>query len=378
MPDPPLVRILIVDDEEALMKALSNTLTGHGYQTAGFTQAQPALAALRQTRFDLLLSDLMMPEMDGISLLRATLEIDPDLVGIIMTGEGTISTAVEAMKSGAFDYVLKPFKLSAILPVLSRAVALRNLRLQNAVLQQKVRQRTSQLEAVNKELEAFAYSVSHDLRAPLRHIGNYAGFLTQSKTSSLSEKDRDFLGHIVSSTEHMARLIDDLLEFSRMGSSDMRQTSIDPQALLEEIFRRIQPEIQTRNIIWKRNPLPPLHADPALLRQVFINLLLNAVKYSGTRDPAEIEIGCLADSPDEIVIFVRDNGVGFDMEYAGKLFGVFQRLHRQEEFAGTGIGLANVRRIIARHGGRTWAEGKVDGGATFYFSLPKQAASCAE
>jgi two-component system sensor histidine kinase/response regulator len=372
-PGPPPVRILIVDDEAALMNALANTLKDQGYETAGFTGAGTALAALREKKFDLLLSDLMMPEMDGIAMLRAALEIDPNLVGVIMTGAGTISTAVEAMKSGAFDYILKPFKMNAILPVLARAVALRDLRLKNAALEQKVRERTTQLEAANRELEAFAHTVSHDLRAPLRHIGNYAQFLTRSETSTFSEKDQEFLGHIVSSIGRMTQLIDDLLAFSRLGLSEMRHTSIDPQSLLEEVFHQIQPEIGTRHIVWKKNPLPPLQADPALLRQVFINLLSNAVKYTRDRDPAEIEIGCRAETPGEMIVFVRDNGAGFDMKYAGKLFGVFQRLHRQEEFEGTGVGLANVRRIVARHGGRTWAEGKVGGGATFYFTLPANA-----
>ncbi len=153
---------------------------------------------------------------------------------------------------------------------------------------------------------------------------------------------------------------------------------IDPQSFLDEIVRQIQPEIRTRNIIWKRNPLPPIHADPALLRQVFLNLLLNAVKYSRARNPAEIEIGCQTEFPLEIVIFVRDNGAGFDMQYAAKLFGVFQRLHGRDEFEGSGVGLATVRRIIARHGGRTWAEGKIDGGATFYFTLPRKAPGSAD
>jgi light-regulated signal transduction histidine kinase (bacteriophytochrome) len=237
-------------------------------------------------------------------------------------------------------------------------------------LEQHVRERTIQLEAANKELEAFSYSVSHDLRAPVRHIDGFVELLNKSAGSALSEKDRRYLGLIASSAKQMGQLIDDLLEFSRMNKTEVRRTSVNLNELLEEVIGNLQPEIEGRNIIWKKTPLPQIQADPSLLRQVFNNLILNAVKYTRPRNPAEIEIGCLKEAGGEITIFVRDNGVGFDMKYANKLFGVFQRLHRQDEFEGTGIGLANVRRIIARHGGRTWAEGKIDEGATFYFTLP--------
>jgi signal transduction histidine kinase len=369
MPEIPPPKILIVDDEVAQMKALCNTLKDHGYETVGFSSGSAALAELAKTEFDLLLSDLMMPEMNGIELLQTALKKNPNLVGIIMTGEGTIATAVEAMKSGALDYILKPFKLSAILPVLDRALAVRRLRLENAALAQSVRERTAQLEAANKELEAFAYSVSHDLRAPVRHIDGFAGLLVQSE-SSLSETGKRYLDLIASSAKQMGQLIDDLLEFSRTSRAEMQRTAVDLQGLLEEVIRQLQPEFEGRNMVWKMDQLPKAQGDRTLLRQVFSNLILNAAKYSRTRNPAQIEIGCTNETAGEIVIFVRDNGVGFDMKYANKLFGVFQRLHRQEEFEGTGVGLANVRRIIARHGGRTWAEGKVDGGATFYFTLP--------
>ncbi len=168
----------------------------------------------------------------------------------------------------------------------------------------------------------------------------------------------------------MGSLIDDLLEFSRTSRTEIRRRRVHLQDLVNEALRQLQPETKDRNILWKINPLPEVHADPALLQQVLSNLLFNAVKYTRPREPAEIEVGCADATAGEIMVFVRDNGVGFDMNYVDKLFGVFQRLHRQEEFEGTGIGLANVRRIITRHGGRTWAEGKVDGGATFYFTLP--------
>ncbi|HWD19790.1 MAG TPA: ATP-binding protein [Verrucomicrobiae bacterium] len=368
MPDAPLTRILIVDDETPLMNALCNTLREQGYDTKGFSSATPALEALKTTRFDLLLSDLMMPEINGIALLQSALKIDPDLVGIIMTGEGTIATAVEAMKSGALDYILKPFKLSAVLPVLERALAVRRLREQNAALARQVRERTTQLEHANKELESFSYSVSHDLRAPVRHIGGYAEMMASSE-GNLSEKGRRYLAQITSAANRMGQLIDELLEFSRMGRVEMRQIPVNLDQLCEEVIREFAPEMEGRNIIWKKAALPQTPGDPAMLRQVFQNLILNAVKYTGPRNPAEIEIGCAA-TPDETTIFIRDNGVGFDMNYAQKLFGVFQRLHTSEQFEGTGVGLANVRRIISRHGGRTWAEGKLNEGATFYFTLP--------
>jgi two-component system sensor histidine kinase/response regulator len=365
-----LAKILVVDDEAAQMKALCDTLKDYGYETTGFVSARAALKAMEETTFDLLLTDLMMPEMDGISLLQAAGQTDPDLVGIIMTGEGTITTAVEAMKSGALDFILKPFKLKAILPVLDRALAVRRLRLENAALERRVRERTAELESANKELEAFSYSVSHDLRAPLRHIDGFAELLANSTGSMLSEKDAHYLKLIISSVGQMNRLIEDLLDFSRMGRAEMRRTQINLQDLLEKVIQELQPEIEGRNIVWKKGSLPMVQADPSLLRQVFSNLLFNSIKYTRPRDPAEIEIGCKSE-PGETVIFIRDNGVGFDMQHADKLFGVFQRLHSKEEFEGTGIGLANVRRIIARHGGRTWAEGKIDEGATFYFTLPR-------
>lgn len=372
MADRPSTKILIVDDEEALMKALCNTLKDAGFDAMGFSRGADALAALRENKFELLLSDLMMPEMDGIVLLKNALEIDPDLIVIIMTGAGTIATAVEAMKSGAFDYVLKPFKLNVMLPVLARAVALRDLRLRNAALERKIRERTNQLEVANKELEAFAYTVSHDLRAPLRHIAGYTQIILRSNESQLAEKDREVFDHIVKATDRMAQLIEDLLAFSRLATGELKRGPVNTQALVEEVLQELKPEYESRPILWEKAALPQLQADPGLLRQVFANLISNAVKYTRPCHPAKIEIGAQTDDSGEPVIFVRDNGAGFDMKYAAKLFGVFQRLHRQDEFEGTGVGLANVRRIIAKHGGRTWAEGKVGHGATFYFTIPNK------
>jgi PAS domain S-box-containing protein len=234
-----------------------------------------------------------------------------------------------------------------------------------------------QLEVANRELEAFSYSVSHDLRAPLRHIDGFADLLLQHAGPTMDEKAVRYLGQISDSARTMGCLIDDLLVFSRMARSEMQTTTVGLDELVRQARHALAPEMEGRRIEWTVAPLPVVHGDAAMLRLVFANLLGNAVKYTRTRTAARIEIGTTT-AGSAVTVFVRDNGVGFDMEYAHKLFGVFQRLHRHDEFEGTGIGLANVRRIVQRHGGRTWAEGRLDEGATFYFSLPRGDAGAAE
>jgi PAS domain S-box-containing protein len=226
------------------------------------------------------------------------------------------------------------------------------------------------LAALNHELEAFTYSVSHDLRAPLRHVTGFATLLEQRAGHSLDEQGRRYLKTMIDSASRMGRLIDDLLAFSRMGRAALTIQRIDLGQLVDDARREVAAEAVARDIIWRIHPLPHVDADPAMLRLALVNLLSNAVKYTGTRSQAHIEVGTISDVSSETVIFVRDDGVGFDTQYAHKLFGVFQRLHRADEFEGTGIGLANVRRIVQRHGGRIWADSEVNRGATFYFSLP--------
>lgn len=255
-------------------------------------------------------------------------------------------------------------------------VAIEQVRLRQAAkhyageLEKRVEERTSQLLAANKELEAFSYSVSHDLRAPLRHINGYISILSKHLLDKLSEKEKHYLNSIAGSAHQMGVLIDDLLHFSRTGRQEMQLTSLDMNVVLKDALQVIKHESFGRGIKWEVAGLPQVTGDYALLRLVWLNLLSNAVKFCRTNVIPQIEIG-VVDDINEFLFFVRDNGVGFDMQYAHKLFGVFERLHSAQEFEGTGIGLANVRRIIQRHGGRTWAEAEVGKGATFYFSLPK-------
>jgi light-regulated signal transduction histidine kinase (bacteriophytochrome) len=243
----------------------------------------------------------------------------------------------------------------------------------NAELDQRVFERTAQLRTANDELEAFSYSISHDLRAPLRRVLGYVSLLEQDAGPSLSEKSAQLLATISLSAHQMAEMIEDLLTFSHMGKIKMQKADVNLGKLAREVVAGTHSKEQ--NIVWDIHPLPIVQADRSLLRMVLVNLISNALKFSGKKEQAKIEIGCVPDSNGETVIFVRDNGAGFDPEYSDKLFGVFQRLHTHEEFEGMGIGLANVQRIIKRHGGRVWAKGVVDGGATFFFSIPKENSS---
>jgi light-regulated signal transduction histidine kinase (bacteriophytochrome) len=229
----------------------------------------------------------------------------------------------------------------------------------------------AKLKDANQELESFSYSVSHDLGAPLRHIDGYAAMLIDHTQGQLSEQAARYVDVIRTESKRMRQLIEDLLSFSRTSRAEMRRSRVDLDALVSSGIRDLELAMRGRNIEWNISALPPAAGDPALLKQVFANLLGNAVKYTRPRDPARIEIGAAEDDGGQMTLFVRDNGVGFDMKFVDKLFGVFQRLHMAEEFEGTGIGLANVRRIVTRHGGRIWAQAAVDQGATFSFTLTR-------
>ena len=259
--------------------------------------------------------------------------------------------------------------------VQNRRYAEAQIRLMNAELDQRVHQRTAQLEALNQELETFSYSVSHDLRSPLRSIIGYTQILLEDYAVSLDPDACELLEKVVASGSKMNQLIDELLNFSRLQQTQLNITEVNTSELVNNVIESFALETNHRQIEWIIADLPPLQADPLLLEQVYVNLIDNAIKYTRERAEARIELNCRIES-DENIFFVRDNGAGFDMRYADRLFGVFQRLHNDAEFEGIGIGLATVQRILMRHNGRIWAEAEPNQGATFYFTIgqiPNQA-----
>jgi two-component system, sensor histidine kinase and response regulator len=367
-------RLLIVDDEAAQLRALCDTLRLEGYAAQGYGSGQEALANLRPGEFDLLLTDLMMPVMDGITLIDAAKKIDPSIGALVMTGHGTIDTAVRAMQGGALDYILKPFRLNVILPVIARALDVQRLRRENAELHLREKQRSAELAAAYHDLESFSYSISHDLRAPLRSMDGFASILESEFAAQLGDEGRRILGIIRAGSQKMDELIVSLLEFSRAGRSELQFDRVDMTLLADAAASEVralytgpEPQIDI-------GELPPVDADPVVIRQVWSNLIGNALKYSAKRATPKVSVSGRIENG-EAVYQVEDNGAGFDMRYADKLFGVFQRLHRSEDFSGTGVGLAIVHRIIARHGGRIWAKGSPDAGACFQFALPVRGAS---
>jgi len=368
MVDAALPRLLLVDDEAPLRLALGDTLGANGYLVRTCAGAEEALEALRESRFEVLLTDLHMPGVNGISLLRSALEIDPDLVGIVMTGVGSIGTAVDAMQAGALDYIQKPFKLNTALPILARALKVRALRLENAALDERVRKQMQELAIANRDLEAFASSVSHDLRAPLQVIDGFSAVLADRYAERWDDKGLDYLKRIRGAVRRMQELIDGMLRLAHFSRQPIEMRTIDMTRLAREAASELCAAGQAQESWIEVADLPTALGDATLLRQVWANLLSNACKFSARSPSPRVSVGCDL-QPGAAAYFVRDNGAGFDMAYAQQLFEPFMRLHKADEFPGLGVGLSIVQRVVVRHGGRIWAQSREGEGACFHFTL---------
>lgn len=362
-------RIIVVDDEKPQLEALCTLLEDAGYWVDGYADPTKALQQLQTHTYDVLLTDLRLPGMDGIELVQHAKRIDPDLSAVLMTGHGSIKTAVDAMKLGVQDYVMKPFKVSELMPVVEKAIEVRSLKVQNARLIQDISASNERLLEMNHELDHFAGRVAHDLNSLCHIIQGFAGSLTRRANSKLDEQEQRYLQRINEASARGGQLVSDLLAFARLGSGDLQFQQIVLNEIVEKARAQVESAEGLRMPEWTIAKLPEIDGDESLLEQVFVNLFSNALKFSQTRELPSItvESQTLGDS---VEIKVIDNGAGFDPDRADGLFKPFHRLHNAHDFEGHGMGLANVKRIIDRHGGTISAESAPQKGATFKVTLP--------
>jgi signal transduction histidine kinase len=380
--------ILIIDDKQPNIDVLVGYLQIQGYTNIEtVSDSRLALSTFISFQPDLILLDLMMPYLSGYEVMAQLKEVIPAgtyLPILVLTADISIEARQRALSDGAKDFLAKPLDLIEVGLRIGNLLESRylhqQLKNQNQHLELKVREktqelerrvieRTAQLEVANHDLEAFAYSVSHDLRAPLRHITGFSNMLLEMNTTQRTEEETRYLKIISNGALEMGKLVEALLTFSRLKRTELHKTTINTAAMVGQVIAFFEPETKNRNLTIRPGHLADCEGDPQLLKQVWINLISNAIKYTGRQPEAIIEIGSTIES-NEITYFIKDNGAGFDMKYVKKLFGVFKRLHKHDDFEGVGIGLANVNSIITRHGGHCSATGETGKGATFFFSLP--------
>jgi signal transduction histidine kinase len=378
-------RILIVDDQTAHMAALCDILRQYRYETVGFASGEAALARLRKERFDIMLADLNMPGIDGIALVEEARAIDGDLACLIMTGEGSIATAVRAMQSGALDYVIKPFKPSTLLPTLARALATRALRQQNMELERELRRKVDELAAANLELERarvaaemasseksqFLSNMSHELRTPLNGILGFAQILAADTLPATSEEKRKFAGHIVQSGKHLLKLINEILDLAKVeaGKILLRMESVPLESVLQECRVMVTPQAEGRGIAldFRCSTDFKVFADKTRLMQVLINLLSNAIKYN--RERGKVMLDCRRVDAQRVRVSVQDTGPGLDGEQLQAIFHPFNRLGREDTEEGTGLGLTLTKRVVEAMHGRIGVESVPGQGSTFWIEL---------
>lgn len=370
------IKVLLVEDNAGDARLIRESLadsSGGTFDVETADKLATALVRLAAGGVDATLLDLALPDSVGWDTFEKVRTQAPAVPIIVLTGLSDEALALKMVQQGAQDYVAKVGLNGGVLPrairyAIERERTDQQIRKFNEDLEQRVRDRTVELEAANRELEAFSYSVSHDLRAPIRHINGFCSILMEDFGAELSPGATGYLQKVREAANRMGCLVDDLLRLAQVSRQELRLEETDLGLSVRQVLNELAADSTDRKIDWKVGPLPTVICDAGLVKQVFSNLMGNAIKYTRGRENAVIEIG-QEESAGVRALFVRDNGAGFDMQDAGKLFGAFQRLHRQDEFEGTGIGLATVHRILEKHGGRIWAQAELGKGAVFYFTL---------
>jgi two-component system sensor histidine kinase/response regulator len=362
-------RILIVDDDDLVRQTLLSYFSARGFDTVECNDPHAALQRTDLASFNLLITDLQMPAMDGIELIRRAQGAHPDLAAILVTGHASIENAIEAMRSGAVDVVQKPFKFSALLSTVQRAMETQQLRLANRRLQAEVRDRVAQLEAVNQELDAFAARLAHDLRGPVNNMRGIVAFMLEELGPAADAELRDLMQRGVKSGDQALKMVSDLLDFARLGNRAMALEPVDLNTVVAQVLAGLDTPLPSAQCRLNTQGLGRVMGHPGLLQQVMANLIANAQKFSAARPVIHIDITGHDTGDGMHELHVRDNGVGFDPAHAHQLFKPFQRLHPQAEFTGQGMGLANVKRIVERHGGTVSAASVPGEGAVFTLRL---------